>query len=87
MPSPAVTTDVSEATDIRFHLMPQFSLDVILLFNLFSKAIRILFREIFRPYVRIDIEFCKNLLAERKSDPIEVRECRFDSFIVRKVHT
>lgn len=87
MPRTAIATDIPQTTDIRLHFMSQFTLDMILLLDFLAETIGILLGEILRTDIRIDIQFRENFLTEWKSDPIEIRERRFNSFIVREVHT
>src|SRR5205085_12459120 len=84
MPYPAITIDRLQTLEVALRFTAQIAFDRDLVTrDRMNNFVQLLRGKIFRAQIRINIGLIENALRDRRSDPVNIGERRFDAFIRR----
>jgi hypothetical protein len=87
MPKSPVAPDVHQALDVHRDFATQIPLDPHLFVDDFANPVDLVICEVPHARVRIDIRAIEQFLAGMEPDSKDIRQCRLDSLIARKIDT
>src|SRR5437660_7616181 len=88
MPDPAITIDRLQTLEVALRFTAQIAFDRDLVArDRMNNFVQLLRGKIFRAQIRIDIGLIENALRDRRPDPVNIGERRFDAFIRRNFNS
>jgi len=81
-----IAANIYQASDIRLHLAPQISLNLVATANDLTQRSNIRLRQILDLLVKPNSSLAQNLAAQSTSNAIDVRQANFHSFVSRQIY-